>query len=144
VVFSVLPRGGLPTGTAVRDQATIVFDANQPLVTPVWSNVLDNSAPVSRCLPLAQTQVTSRFLVQWSGGDLGSGARDFSVFVSENKGPFQIWLRHTTATMATFTGRPGNFYGFYVTGRDLTDNLETAHPTWDTITRVIKGTPIAH
>lgn len=144
VLFTVLSRAGLATGTVARDQAVIVFDANPPLATPVWSNVLDNTPPVSRCLPLAPAQAFARFPVQWSGGDLGAGIRDFSVFVSENKGPFRLWLRHTTATKAAFTGRPGSFYGFYAVARDLTENSEAAHPTWDTITRVLQGAPLPH
>lgn len=38
VVFSIGLKPGLTTGTAVTNQAVIVFDENDPIVTPVWSN----------------------------------------------------------------------------------------------------------
>src|SRR5262249_25314231 len=44
VVFSVMPRTALPTGTTISNQATIVFDANAPIPTPVWTNTIGRYA----------------------------------------------------------------------------------------------------
>ena len=54
VVFYVMAREGLSTGTAIRNRATIVFDVD-PLDTPEWLNTIDTSKPTSRVLPLPAT-----------------------------------------------------------------------------------------
>lgn len=41
MVFTVTPRAGLPTGTQITNQASIVFDTNEPMLTPVWSNTIN-------------------------------------------------------------------------------------------------------
>ena len=47
VVFTVMPKEGLPTGTSILNKATIVFDVNDPIETPEWFNLLDNTKPQS-------------------------------------------------------------------------------------------------
>lgn len=47
VVFTVSPQPGLPTGTQITNQASIVFDTNEPILTPVWLNTINQP----RCAP---------------------------------------------------------------------------------------------
>ena len=47
VTFTVAPRGTLATGDQVSNQARIVFDQNDPIDTPVWSNTIDITPPTS-------------------------------------------------------------------------------------------------
>ena len=49
VVFSVLPKSALSMGQQISNSASVIFDANAPLVTPAWTNSLDNSPPLSAC-----------------------------------------------------------------------------------------------
>ncbi|HEY1326499.1 MAG TPA: hypothetical protein VGI14_06140, partial [Casimicrobiaceae bacterium] len=56
VAFSVMPKPGIATGTAIRNGASVVFDTNAPIATPTWQNVIDREAPLTRVLPLAATQ----------------------------------------------------------------------------------------
>src|SRR5436853_486223 len=73
VVFTVMPKSGLATGTAIQNQAVIVFDTNAPIATPTWLNTIDRDAPITHVLPLAATQTSPTFTVQWAGTDAGSG-----------------------------------------------------------------------
>lgn len=50
---------------------------------------------------------------------VGAGVQDFTVYVSDNSGPFTAWLTNTTATQATYTGIAGHTYdrrygGYYL------------------------------
>jgi len=48
VVFAIMPKPNLPTGTVIRNRATITFDTNAPIETGEWINTIDNSKPESR------------------------------------------------------------------------------------------------
>ncbi len=124
VLFTVMPKAGLATGTEIRNGARIVFDQNDPIDTPVWLNTIDNAKPAAHVNALAPTQSSSTFDVGWSGADDGSGMAAYTVFVSENGGPYLIWQLNTPDTSAPFTGRPGRSYAFYAIGADAAGNYE--------------------
>lgn len=128
VLFTIRPRGDLATGTELTNRASIVFDTNAPIVTPSWLNTLDNTEPISQVSPLLATQTSASFEVQWSGTDAGAGIRDFTIYVSDNGGPFDVALAQTTQTSATFTGVAGHTYAFYSSARDFTNNVEKKLP----------------
>lgn len=136
VVFAVEPKEGLATGTEVVNDASIVFGLNAPIVTPGWFNTLDNSDPESHVLPLAATQDSADFPVHWTGTDEGAGVGDFTVYVSEDGGPFEVWLRNTPSDSDRFPGEDGRSYAFYSTARDLTGNVEDKAPTVEATTVV--------
>lgn len=137
VLFTVMPKAGLPTGTEIRNQAEIIFDVNEPIVTPEWLNILDNTKPTSQVAQLAATQNTASFAVQWTGNDAGVGIKDYTIFVSENESPFAVWLRDIPDTSGTFSGENGKTYAFYSVARDQTGNLEEAPGAPDTTTQVV-------
>ena len=74
------------------------------------------------------------FLVRWTGSDDegGSALADFTIYVSDNDGPFVAWLEHTTLTEATYLGERGHTYAFYSVAPDNAGNREPAPPTPDT------------
>jgi hypothetical protein len=125
VLFTILPKDVLTTGTEVRNKASIVFDANPPINTPEWLNTIDNTNPVSRVAPLS-AQSSHSFQVNWSGSDIASGLQDLTVFVSENGGQFTTWLINTSATSAIFYGKASTTYAFYSLARDAVGNHESA------------------
>ena len=91
----------------------MVFDVNDPILTPVWVNSIDKTPPTSQvnALPAVQNSVT--FPVTWSGGDAGAGIASFSIYVSEDGGPFALLLNETKAASATFSGLAGKTYRFF-------------------------------
>jgi hypothetical protein len=126
VLFTVSAKQGLASGAQIHNQARIVFDTNDPIDTPVWTNTIDNAKPASQVQPLPSIVNSESFAVQWSGADADSGISNFSVFVSEDGGPFQLWLHNTIETSAVFKGQQGKTYGFFSMARDLTGNVEKA------------------
>lgn len=133
VVFTIKPK---VTGTPICNQASIVFDVNAPILTPQWCNTIDATPPSSAVQSLSATQVTTDFPVQWAGSDTGAGIADYTIFVSENGGPFSPFVSDTTDTSATFTGQTGKTYAFYSVARDLVGNVEAPPPGPDTQTIV--------
>lgn len=136
VFFTVKPKQGLATSTQIQNQASIVFDVNAHINTPTWFNALDNSPPTSSVRSLPTTESCSNFQVSWSGSDVGSGVQDFTIFVSDNGGPFTSWLANTTETSASYSAQAGHSYGFYSIARDLTGNIETSKTTAEATTEV--------
>jgi hypothetical protein len=124
VVFTVSTKPNLSTGTVINNAASIVFDNNAAIQTPVWSNTIDNSAPNSQVHALTPAPCSASINVQWSGTDIGSGIRDYTLYVSVNGGPFTIWLNNTTITSGTYMGQFGHTYSFFSVARDHTGNIE--------------------
>jgi len=91
-----------------------------------WCNTTDDTPPSSEVLALAPTQSSPTFAVDWSGTDSGSGIADYTIFVSENGGPFTAFIADTPDTSALFTGQTGNTYAFYSVARDAV-GPETDH-----------------
>jgi hypothetical protein len=136
VLVTIMPKAGLPTGTEIRNRASIVFDVNPPIDTPEWVNLLDNSTPTSQVLPLTPVQTTTKFEVQWAGTDAESGIKDYTIFVSEDSAPFVVWLHNTPNTSATFSGENGKTYAFYSVARDQTGNIEVKDPVAEAVTQI--------
>jgi hypothetical protein len=143
VFFTVSPKPDLTTGTVINNSASIIFDSNAAIVTPTWSNTIDNSKPTSHVLALPATQNSATFNVQWSGADTGSGIGDYTIYVSDNGGPFTPWLTQTTATQATFTSTANHTYSFFSQAHDLTGNTEALKATAEATTRIVAVANIA-
>jgi hypothetical protein len=141
VFFTVMPKQGLATGAQIQNRASIVFDVNPAISTPTWFNTLDNTPPTSSVQPLPSMESCSNFQVNWSGSDVGSGVQNFTIFVSDNGGPFTAWLTNTTATSASYSGQAGHSYGFYSIATDLTGNTENSKSAAEATTEV-SGTTV--
>ncbi|HZV07893.1 MAG TPA: hypothetical protein VE999_22610 [Gemmataceae bacterium] len=83
--------------------------------------------PTSSVNPLPATEISPSFTVRWSGSDPnGSSIASYTIYVSDNGGPFTSWLANTTQTSAIYTGQVGHTYGFYSVA---TDGLGISQPT---------------
>jgi hypothetical protein len=106
---------------------------------------IDSTPPVSHVAPLPPTELSPSFTVQWSGTDATSGVHDFTIFVSDNGGPFASWLVQTTATQSTYTGVVGHTYGFYSIAQDVAGNQEGPKTTAEATTTIVKPPlPVSH
>jgi RHS repeat-associated protein len=156
VSYTVMPKPGLPTGTQIRNVASVIFDTNAPVTTDQVDdndpskgvdpakqdlNTIDAVPPTSTVTPLPAFSPGS-FTVNWSGQDDpgGSGINSFEVWVSDNGGPFTLWLDETTATSATFTGLDGHSYGFYSIAFDNAGNTQPI-PAGAQATTEVDATP---
>ena len=136
VILSVMPVSGIATGTAITNQATVVFDTNAPIDTPAWTNTIDSTPPVAAVQALPATEAQIVFPVSWSGTDVGSGINTYYVFVSDNGGAFVLWQAGVTLTSANYTGQPGHTYGFYAIATDKAGNPQPVKSVADTSTTV--------
>ncbi|MHB1787776.1 MAG: DUF7619 domain-containing protein, partial [Acidimicrobiales bacterium] len=127
VQYTVRPKTGLATGTAIDQQASVVFDINAPINTAPVVNTIEVNAPSSSVAALPATEGSPSFNVSWSGSDgNGSGIADYNIYVSDNGGAYQVWQASTTQTSATYTGQTGHTYRVYSVA---TSNVGLAQPT---------------
>jgi virginiamycin B lyase len=104
---------------------------------------IDSSSPSGHVSALPAIAATPSFTVQWSGSDAVSGIAAFTIYVSDNGGPFAPWLSGTTATQATYSGVAGHSYGFYSIATDIAGNREFAKTAAEAVTTV-PVRPVSH
>ena len=138
VFYTVAPLAGLASGTVITNQASVVFDANAPILTPVWSNTLDAEPPTSALAALPKKEHTSSIPLQLAGTDTGgSGIGAYNVYVSDNGGPFTLGLSNVPGPTATFKGATGHTYSFFSQAEDAVLNLETLKTAAEATTKVV-------
>lgn len=129
----------LPTAIGVRPGAINITDSLTPVPVSVSLSgtgvPVDASPPISRVLRLRVLGLSISFPVQWSGS-AAAGIQDYTIYVSDNGGPFTAWLTNTTATQGTYTGVNGHGYAFYSIARDLVGNVENAKTAAEATTTV--------
>ena len=67
VQYTVMARSGVPTGGVIGNRASIVFDTNEAILTPVWTNAIDATAPVSTVDALPAVTNSTNIPVTWAG-----------------------------------------------------------------------------
>ena len=136
VFFNIKPKQYLSSGEELDNRASVIFDANAPIYTQKWSNVLDFDAPVSHMKPMTPVQSDSTFKISWQGYDATSGIAGYNIYVSTNHGPFSLWVT-TTDTTALYLGSPDSVYGFYSIAVDNAGNTEQKPDTAEVTTSPI-------
>jgi hypothetical protein len=103
------------------------------------TTTVDAQSPTSSVQHLPATETAASFAISWSGSDKagGSGVSGYTIYVSDNGGPFAKYLTNTTQTSATFTGAGGHTYGFYSLATDLAGNVQPAPGTAQTTTTIV-------
>jgi|GEM_PF-2939345 len=124
VTYSVKPKSTAKTMDNITSKASIVFDRNAAIETPAVYNTIDAGLPLSKVKSI--TTARELFNVSWEGKDdtTGSGLNTYSVYVSENDGPYKVWLTNVTTTDTFFVGRMGSTYKFYSIAKDNSGNFE--------------------
>ena len=135
VSFSVGLKQELGTGDEIRNKASIVFDANQPIITNEYLNTLDLDVPQSRVYPLEAT-IDSRFPVDWTGSDEGSGIAGYTIYVLKNDTLLYPWLINTSEVTSLFEGEVGSTYKFYSLAKDHVNHEETTPNEYDAQTTI--------
>ncbi|MGB2822367.1 MAG: RHS repeat-associated core domain-containing protein, partial [Phycisphaerae bacterium] len=148
----------VPSGTEVRNVAVIQFDFGEIIATnqvdphdpgqgtdPAKEclNTIDAGPPTSQVDPLEAEVSDLSFTVSWSGqdDDGGSGLRGYDVYVSDDGGPYELWLDDVAETSAVFTGEHLHTYGFYSIADDNVGHREKPPGAADTQTLVNDTTP---
>jgi hypothetical protein len=125
VTFTVEAYPNFPNRTNIANTATIIFDEQAPIVTNATANLLDSVVPISQIAPLAATQGSNEFVINWSSTDDtdGSGFAYCEIRVSENNGPFVPFITSLSANGSqAFIGNWGTNYAFYSSCADNAGN----------------------
>jgi len=135
VSYSVGMKKELTTNAVLKNKASIVFDANSPIITNEFVNSLDLDQPQSQVYPLDAT-IDSRFPLAWTGSDVGSGIASYSIYVMENDTALRPWKLNTTLKSAEFIGNVGSKYKFYSVATDNVSLKEAAPTQYDASTHI--------
>ncbi|ETR73139.1 MAG: hypothetical protein OMM_07123 [Candidatus Magnetoglobus multicellularis str. Araruama] len=142
VRFQIKPLANIESGTIISNMATIIFDRNEPVDTPIAYNTVDLNLPESRVERMASPEQLE-IPVRWGGQDTmdGSGIASYDVYVSENDQPYEIWLSKTTATSGIYVGKPGHQYSFYSIATDRVGNIEAPPAQPDAVVKLKNTSP---
>lgn len=138
VNFTVMPLNTDKTRDTIFAQAKIVFDINDTIPTNIDFNTVDAVAPTSRIYLDTVSQNTISLF--WTGADdaNGSGVKDYSLYVSQDGGPFTFYQQFT-GLATDFIGAPGSSYCFFIVARDNVDNKEAPPTNSCALTVTISG-----
>lgn len=126
VNFTIKPVSTAVTGDTMSAYASIVFDANDSMLTNRAFNTIDAVAPTTQMNSVVQTVGTNKYRISWHGQDDagGSGRASSSLFVSVNGAPFTLFSANITDTFTVFNGVQDSTYCFFVAGVDSVKNIE--------------------
>lgn len=140
VVYTVKPKATTPNGAQISNVATIIFDELASLDTNSVVNTVDTGLPSSKvdALPVELPRTQTNFTVTWTSADAngGSGLVNVDVYVSDNNGPWTLFVAQSDVGSADFAGEPGHSYRFYSLARDKAGNVEAPPATADAETRI--------
>jgi PKD repeat protein len=125
IAFSIGLKPGYSHLDVIENEASIYFDANEAIVTPLWSNTIDLEKPSSAVNDLPAILNDTIIQLHLSGDDAHAGILDYSVYVSKDGGEFTPYVR-TKQQSVLYHGSFGSRYKFYSIARDMVYNMEEA------------------
>ena len=125
VTFDVSLKGDFADGTEIPNKASIVFDINDPILTPIWVNTVDAVYPESSVTNVVQ-QNDSIATIYFEGDDARSGVWKYDLYVQYGEGSSWIKFAECSADSAQVDFRyyNGIDYGFCVLATDSAGNVE--------------------
>lgn len=141
IKFRIKARDTLSNGSIISNLAEIVFDANDPIITNVATNVIDTAPPQSSVTGLTSPAYAA-FSIEWSGDDNGgAGVRSYDIFVREDGGTWTLWLDDVPTTTWVYNGALGTTYDFYSVATDALGFEELKSPAPEfSVTPAVDGT----
>jgi subtilase family serine protease len=142
VRFQIKPRSDIESGTIINNMATIIFDRNEPVDTPIAYNTVDLSIPESKVKQVSPPHYLE-ISISWGGQDTrnGSGISTYDIYISDNEQPYELWLSQTKATSGIYIGNPGHTYSFYSIATDKVGNVESAPLQPDVVVKLDSNLP---
>jgi len=126
VNYTIRPKKDTVTGDVINAQAKIVFDVNAPIDTPQIFNTIDAGLPASQLNSTAEFINETTVRLNWSGQDVsgGSGLKSYTVYLSTDDSPYEIYEANLSDTSALISLSPGHKYRFFVLSEDNAGNRE--------------------
>lgn len=129
VMYDIQLKPGLAHGTEVNNRAGIVFDNNDVIMTPTWTNVIDRIAPVSHIASVEQVEDSETGTVTIEATDELSGPWRYDVYVQYGSGAwFKAAENVAVGTAATVKLYEGVEHHFYCVATDMAGNVELKEP----------------
>ena len=116
VSFIIEHKANPANGSTVSNKATIVFDANDPIVTNTYVNTFDTDYPTSQITKVEEKD--GKLVVTVSGSDTTSGIGSYQIYAFKNGGEAELAAVITQGNQATFACDPGTKYGLCVIATD--------------------------
>ena len=129
--YDIKLKPDLAHGTEVDNRASIVFDQNEPIMTPTWTNTIDRIAPESHVTNVKMLN-DSTAAVSIAATDELSGPWRYDVYVQYGSGAWFLGAKDvpidTTASVKVYEGIN---HGVYVVVTDSAGNVEQKEAAWE-------------
>lgn len=141
VTFTIQPYADAPSGAAVREQASIRFDANAPVPTNTAQNRVDTRQPVSAALTSIELLDPTRVRVHWNGSDdsTGAGLATVTLYMKQDVGTFSPVAPPVSGSSLEVSVTPGHSFSFHTLAMDNVGNAEASKASAEAAVTV--GTP---
>jgi hypothetical protein len=130
VAFTVSPLNSISSGTELKNSATITFDANPPITTNTYLNILDFKAPTTQMKPLTQKFKGKNLVIKWQSTDdiNGSGVESVTLYASIDGGAYNVFGTTNEDSLQVTLATGVHKYSFYALGKDYIGNVESIRP----------------
>lgn len=123
VTYNINRKAELSDGTAISNKASIVFDSNDAIETPTWTNIIDAIPPVTHVSDVKQVNDTI-VRVHFDGDDNRSGVWKYALYVQYGEVSSWFQVAETDTTCFDFRFYEDIDYGFCVVATDMAGNVE--------------------
>lgn len=129
VMYSVMPKAGLSTGTKLGNRASITFDVNAPIITNTHVNTLDYAAPSTVMQTLPSKTNDTVVTVRWISNDglNGSGYESATLYMAKDDGEY-VAACSQNGDSAQIILEYNHTYSFFALAKDNVGNLEMNRP----------------
>ncbi len=123
VMFEVGVKQGKADGTEIKNRAGIVFDYEEAILTPTWTNIVDGTAPTSRVVD--GTVVGDSITLHLKGEDNLSGIWHYDIYAQQGvNAPWVKVAENVTGTECKVKFFSDIEYGFCSVATDMAGNVE--------------------
>ncbi|MBR6181138.1 MAG: dockerin type I repeat-containing protein [Prevotella sp.] len=124
VAFDIGLKQPLPNGTEISNRSGNIFDSNEPVMTPYWTNIIDAVAPES-AITSYHIVNDSTMTLRFNGIDNLSGVWKYDVYAcyGEAAAPFRV-AEDVTENECDVRIYQGIVHGFFVVATDSAGNRE--------------------
>lgn len=123
VTYSVDLKNRFLDGTEISNKASIIFDNNDAIETPVWTNIIDAIPPVTHVSEVEQVNDTI-VRVHFDGDDNRSGVWKYALYVQYGDNTDWNQVAEIDSTHLDFRFYENIDYGFCVVATDSAGNVE--------------------
>ena len=123
VAYTINRKAGLSDGTEISNKASITFDSNDAIETPVWTNTVDAVPPVAHTNEVELVNDTI-VRVHFDGDDNRSGIWKYALYVQYGEASSWFEVAETDTTCFDLRYYEDINYGFCVVATDAAGNVE--------------------